>query len=194
MTGSVKSGAGCDLGRPIPDFAALHPGYMLALPGHWSILFAGEKVIGVTEYRLARDIGWLVTHPLISTEEAMVLFGVSCTGSERGRSAAGCLVLAVLLAAAVIGASTRGGLAQSSIPTVTPPLTGLATPLTSQTTNCMMTCNSQVANCRTACVLPALSSATSGTANATGSTSCLLSCASTHLACQTICAQVSPSR
>ena len=125
----------------------------------------------------------------------MVLFGVSCAGSQRGRSVASWLAMAVLLAWAVIGAGTRDGFAQSSIPTVTPPLTGLATPLTSTTTNCMMTCNSQVANCRPACVLPAISSTTSGgTPNATGSTSCLLSCASTHLVCQTVCAQVSPSR
>jgi hypothetical protein len=125
----------------------------------------------------------------------MVLFGVSCAGSKRGRTVTSWLTMAVLLAAAVIGAGTRDGLAQSSIPTVTPPLTGLATPLTSTTTNCMMTCNSQVANCRTACVLPAVSSATSGgTPNATGNTSCLLTCSTSHLACQTVCAQVSPSR
>jgi len=125
----------------------------------------------------------------------MVLFGVSYAGNRRGRTVASWLAMAVLLTAAVIGAGTRDGLAQSSIPTVTPPLTGLATPLTSTTTNCMMTCNSQVANCRTACVLPAISSTTSGgTPNATGNTSCLLSCASTHLVCQTVCAQVSPSR
>ena len=81
---------------------------------------------------------------------------------------------------------------------VTQPLTGLATPLTSTTTNCMMTCNSQVANCRTACLIPAVSSGTASsgttTSNATGSTACLLTCSSTHLTCQTVCAQVSPSR
>jgi hypothetical protein len=69
----------------------------------------------------------------------MVLFGVSCAGSRRGRTVASWLALAAFLAAAVVGAGTRDGLAQSSIPTVTPPLTGLATPLTSTTTNCMMT-------------------------------------------------------
>jgi hypothetical protein len=62
----------------------------------------------------------------------------------------------------------------------------------------MMTCNSQVANCRTACLIPAVSSGTASsgttTSNATGSTACLLTCSSSHLTCQTVCAQVSPSR
>src|SRR6476661_9294629 len=119
-------------------------------------------------------------------EAVMVLFGVSYAGSRRGRTVASCLATAVLLTAAVIGAGTRDGLAQSSIPTVTPPLTGLATPLTSTTTNCMMSCNSQVANCRTACLIPALSASGTTTSNATGSTACLLTCSSTHLTCQTV--------
>jgi len=104
----------------------------------------------------------------------------------------------ILAAAAMICAGACDTLAQTSIPTVTPPLTGLATPLTSTTTNCMMTCNSQVANCRTACLIPAVSSGTASsgttTSNATGSTACLLTCSNTHLTCQTVCAQVSPSR
>jgi hypothetical protein len=72
----------------------------------------------------------------------------------------------ILAAAAMICSSACDTLAQTSIPTVTPPLTGLATPLTSTTTNCMMTCNSQVANCRTACLIPALSASGTATSNA----------------------------
>jgi hypothetical protein len=90
--------------------------------------------------------------------------------------------------------SLRDALAQTTVPTVTPPLTGLSTPLTSTTTNCMMSCNSAVANCRTTCVLPApaLGTTTATTGNATGSTACLLVCSNTHLACQTTCAAQFP--
>jgi hypothetical protein len=40
-------------------------------------------------------------------------------------------------------------------PNVTPPFQGLSTPVTSSVTNCMMSCNSQAANCQTGCVIPA---------------------------------------
>ena len=45
-------------------------------------------------------------------------------------------------------------LAQTTTPNVVTPIPGLSTPLTFTTTTCMMTCNSQVVNSKTACVLP----------------------------------------
>ncbi len=71
----------------------------------------------------------------------------------------------------------------------------------SVTTTCMMTCNSQAANCQTTCVLPSTATGAAGTTtsaagtpNATASVSCLSSCTSQQLACQTNCARTSPSQ
>ena len=60
----------------------------------------------------------------------------------------------------------------------------------------MMSCNSQAANCQTACVIlaPALASPTTllatgtgktGTLNATANTACVMGCTTSQLACQT---------
>src|ERR1700738_4372223 len=103
----------------------------------------------------------------------------------------------------VVAATATGGaaLAQTTTPNVVAPTPGLATPLTSTTTNCMMLCNSQAANCRTTCVLPVPPapppspiSSPAPNLNATPSTACLVGCGSTQLACQSGCALNSPSR
>ena len=71
---------------------------------------------------------------------------------------------------------------------------------TATVSTCMMVCNAQAANCRTACVLPsqAASSAAatniSTTTNPTANTTCNLNCGTTQLACQTNCGLQSPSR
>ena len=105
----------------------------------------------------------------------------------------------IILAVAVTTASGPA-LAQTT-PNVVNPTPGLSTPLTSTTTNCMMLCNSQAANCRTTCVLsvppvppPSPSSSPAPNLNATPSTACLVGCGSTQLACQSGCALASPSR
>jgi hypothetical protein len=66
----------------------------------------------------------------------------------------------------------------------------------STTTNCMMSCNSQAANCQTTCLVPGTppTGAATATSNATASTSCLLGCTTQQVACQTVCAQISPSQ
>jgi hypothetical protein len=66
---------------------------------------------------------------------------------------------------------------------------------TSTTTNCMMTCNSQVASCRTGCIIPGAPPTASATltGNATNSTSCIIGCSTQLVACQTLCARNSPS-
>ena len=66
-------------------------------------------------------------------------------------------VFAVLIAAIAIYLGAHDvALAQATVPSVAPPLTGLgSTPVTSTVTNCMMSCNSQAAACQTACVIPA---------------------------------------
>ena len=109
----------------------------------------------------------------------------------------------IILAVAVT-AAWGPALAQTTIPNppnVVNPLPGPQTPLTFTTTNCMMSCNSQAANCRTTCVLPvppapppSLSSSPAPNLNATPSTACLVNCNSTQLACQSGCALNSPSR
>jgi hypothetical protein len=68
-------------------------------------------------------------------------------------------------------------------PNVTPPFQGLSTPITSTVTNCMMLCNSQAANCQTACLIPP--------AQMTASTACRMGCTSSQLACQTNCSLLS---
>lgn len=66
----------------------------------------------------------------------------------------------------------------------------------SATTTCMMVCNSQAANCQTACVVPGAppASAATTTSNATASVSCLSACSTQQLTCQTACARTSPSQ
>src|SRR5271167_715816 len=111
----------------------------------------------------------------------------------------------VVVAATATGAAA---LAQTTTPNVVAPTPGLSTPLTSTTTNCMMSCNSRAANCQTGCLVPpppinapgppvTLSPATpppAGTLNTTATTTCQMSCTSTQLACQSGCALNSPSR
>jgi len=66
---------------------------------------------------------------------------------------------------------------------------------TSLVTNCMMTCNAQVAACRSNCVVPGTppTNAATTTSNAATSTLCILNCNSAQLTCQTSCARQSPS-
>ena len=72
---------------------------------------------------------------------------------------------------------------------------GLSTPVTSTVTNCMMLCNSQVANCQAGCFVPAPPVPPSTTAstfptpilNATVNPACTTGCTSVQLACQTNC-------
>jgi hypothetical protein len=92
------------------------------------------------------------------------------------RSIAFILAVAVISAALAEGARAqeRSRLAQSST-----------------VTNCMMNCNSQVANCRTTCVVPV---GQAPILNSTGNTTCLLNCSSVHLTCQSNCALQSPSQ
>jgi hypothetical protein len=107
--------------------------------------------------------------------------------------------VAILVAAAAIYSSPQDVLlAQTATtPNVTPPFQGLSTPVTSTVTNCMMSCNSQSANCQTTCVLPtppqvpANSTYVAPKLNATASGACLAGCTSTQLACQTSCARLS---
>ena len=69
----------------------------------------------------------------------------------------------------------------------------------STVTNCMMNCNSQVANCRTTCFVvtpPAASTGSTSSAptpipNAQATTQ---NCSSVHLTCQSNCALQSPSQ
>ncbi len=76
-------------------------------------------------------------------------------------------------------------------PNVTPPFQGLSTPVTSTVTNCMMSCNSQAANCLTDCFIrtapTTVSARGEGTLNATSNTACVMGCSSSRLACQTSC-------
>jgi len=60
----------------------------------------------------------------------------------------------VVIVAVAAAAASGPAVAQTTTPNVVNPTPGLPTPLTFTTTNCMMSCNSQAANCRTACVLP----------------------------------------
>jgi hypothetical protein len=103
----------------------------------------------------------------------------------------------VIILAAATTATSDPALAQAT-PNVVNPTPGLQTPITSTTTNCMMSCNSQAANCRTTCVLPAPptpppspSSSQAPNLNATPSMACLVGCNSTQLACQSGCALTS---
>jgi hypothetical protein len=104
-------------------------------------------------------------------------------------------VFAILIAAATIYFGAHDvALAQATTPNVTPPFQGLSTPITSTVTNCMMLCNSQVANCKTGCFIPTApttASAGGGTLNATSNAACVMGCTSSQLACQTSCSLLS---
>jgi hypothetical protein len=72
---------------------------------------------------------------------------------------------------------------------------------TSNTTNCMMTCNSQAATCQATCLVPAAAttttttttSALTATPNATINTTCSINCATAQVNCHNLCARNSPS-
>jgi len=65
----------------------------------------------------------------------------------------------------------------------------------SAVTNCMMSCNSQAANCLTTCLIPGTPpTGTATTAgNANQNTACQLNCTTQRMSCQTTCARTSPS-
>ena len=103
-------------------------------------------------------------------------------------------VLLLIAAAAIYFGAHDVALAQATTPNVTPPFQGLSTPITSTVTNCMMLCNSQVANCKTGCFIPTApttASAGGGTLNATSNAACVMGCTSSQLACQTSCSLLS---
>jgi hypothetical protein len=106
-------------------------------------------------------------------------------------------VAILVIAAAIYCGAHDAVLAQTSTPNVVSPPAGLSTPLTSTTTNCMMSCNAQAANCRTGCFIPAPPTVTPAgtvTLNPTANTACVMGCTSSQFACQSGCAQASPSR
>jgi hypothetical protein len=113
--------------------------------------------------------------------------------------------LAIIVFAATICCSANHASADELIqlaqatPNVVTPTPGLSTPITSTVTNCMMNCNSQAANCRTACFIPQPPTPTTAvpsgtiTLNPTANQACTATCGSTQLACQSNCALLSPS-
>jgi hypothetical protein len=120
----------------------------------------------------------------------------SCAQEEIMRR----LAIPILVAAAAISCSAHDVvLAQATTSTqqVSPTLGGLSTPVTSTVTNCMMLCNSQVANCQAGCFVPAPPAPPSATGstfptpilNATVNPACTTGCTSVQLACQTNCAR-----
>jgi len=103
----------------------------------------------------------------------------------------------LVIAAAIYSGAHDAALAQVSAPTVTSPTPGLSTPVTSTTTNCLMSCNARAASCQTGCFIPVPSAVTPAgtvTLNPTANTACTMGCTTSQLACQTTCAMVSPSR
>ena len=105
-------------------------------------------------------------------------------------------------AAAILFGVRDAALAQTSTtPNVTTPFTGLSTPLTSTTTTCMMTCNSQFALCQSSCVATRsvppgflVANPQLGAGNALSAGSCISFCTNQQLACSVVCARASPSR
>ncbi len=98
--------------------------------------------------------------------------------------------MVVLSAGLWIGAAFAG-----FAPTATAAAAKIRLAQTSTVTNCMMMCNSQAANCQTACVVPGTppTNAATTTGNANVSTVCQLNCSTQQITCQTTCAQTSPS-
>jgi hypothetical protein len=65
----------------------------------------------------------------------------------------------------------------------------------SVTTTCMMTCNSQYANCQSSCLATgALPTNPAATTNANPNQACFSSCTNQQLACQINCSRASPSQ
>jgi hypothetical protein len=97
-------------------------------------------------------------------------------------------ILLVVLPLAVLAIGGSAGATQAA------PRVRLAQ--TSTTTNCMVTCNTQLATCQSACIVPgtAPTGAATTTSNATASSTCLLNCSTQQLSCQTNCAAASPSQ
>jgi hypothetical protein len=69
----------------------------------------------------------------------------------------------------------------------------------STTTNCMMTCNSQNANCQSSCLATGGQQQSSPrglntNANVNANQTCIASCTNQQLQCQIVCARSSPSQ
>lgn len=94
--------------------------------------------------------------------------------------------LTMLLAALWLGATAGGANAAQ----------GVRLAQNSAVITCMMSCNAQVATCRTGCIVPgtAPTNAATTTGNANVSTTCQLTCSTQQIACQTTCAQTPPSQ
>ena len=106
-------------------------------------------------------------------------------------------VAILVTAAAIYSGAHDAARAQTPVPNVVTPAPLPSTPVTSTTTNCMMSCNSRAANCQTGCFIPvppAVTPAGTVTLNPMANTACAMGCTSSQLACQTICANASPSR
>lgn len=123
--------------------------------------------------------------------------GNDCNTSDGEAAMRAFAIILVIATTAACGPA----LAQTTTPNVVSPSQGLSTPLTSTTTNCMMSCNSQAANCRATCVLPVAptplpspSSSQAPILNAAANTTCIMNCSSVQMSCQSGCALNSPSR
>ena len=106
-------------------------------------------------------------------------------------------VAILVTAAAIYSGAHDAARAQTSVPNVVTPAPLPSTPVTSTTTNCMMSCNARAANCQTGCFIPvppAVTPAGTVTLNPTANTACVMGCTSSQLACQTTCANASPSQ
>ena len=112
----------------------------------------------------------------------------------------------VLLTTSIVGlaggalAAGKIRLAQATVPSVAPPLTGLgSTSVTSTVTNCMMNCNSAKALCQSTCATSPQAALTLfnqlgvSPGNVIAGQSCISSCTNIQLSCQIKCAQASPS-
>jgi|SRR5271155_4090159 hypothetical protein len=65
----------------------------------------------------------------------------------------------------------------------------------SVTTTCMMTCNSQYANCQSSCLATgAVPNTPAATTNANPNQTCFSSCTNTQLSCQINCSRAAPSQ
>jgi hypothetical protein len=147
------------------------------------------------------DIGQRLPVLVRKHRSAMMLAKLSEPAEEIMRR----FIVAILVAAAAIYSSAHDVvLAQTATtPNVVPPFVGLSTPVTSTVTNCMMSCNSQQANCQTRCFIPnapgpppSLNPSLNPPGppvifNSDVSATCRMACTSTQLACQTSCARLS---
>jgi hypothetical protein len=148
--------------------------------GHSQIIEVPATPAVACRGRYCRTFRGHLIRPAVTIEGAAAVVYLGERSRHREEIMRGWTILLAILAIAGLAASASAQgkirLAQNSV-----------------TTTCMMTCNSQYANCQSSCLATGTQAQSSVPgANASASQSCLSSCTNQQLQCQIVCARSPP--